>query len=68
MGGEKQNDRLDGLGTRSRSWRPSKQTEGMIAEVARDTYIVIKAICMFEFSFGFEQANVVRPPRGDLRL
>ena len=66
--GERQNDRLDGFGTRSRSWKPSKQTEGITAEVTVDTYFVIKAIYIFEFSFGFEQASVVRPLHGDLSV
>ena len=33
-----------------------------------DTYIIIKAIYILEFSFGFEQASVVRPLRGDLSV
>ena len=63
---------LTGSGTSFRSWRPSKRTEGITAEVAVkvavDTYVVIEAIYVLEFSFGLDQASVVCPLRGGLKL
>ena len=64
---EKQNDYFDGLGMNLRSWRPSKRTEGITAEIAVHTYVVIDAIYILEFGFGLEQASVVRPLCGGLK-
>ena len=59
---------LMGSETRLRSWRPSERTKGITAEVAVDTYVVIEAIYVLEFSFGFDGASVVCPMRGDLSV